>query len=329
MLSLERLRSAKRVIVIGIGGGADIVGTIPTLDLLSLLGLRWVAGGISWERIVYDPMPGPRLVGELLHTRPLGQDIVLANAETRTQDGVTFAEAGFAAVYGQETILLDIHHGVQGVVQALSLALEALQSDAIIGIDVGGDSLASGEEPGLRSPLCDSILVAALARLSQGTPCLLGILGYGCDGELTQRELDQRLATVARHGGYLGAWGITPGALSQMDRVLEKVKSEASLIPVRAAHGVLGETTIRNERIGVVINLPTTLTFYLDPQVVFEQVAYPARQLAESTSLDEANESLHRMGLRTELDRERWMAQHGLRDYSREEDFQRSGPTPG
>ncbi len=320
MLTLSGLRSAKRCIVIGIGGGADIVGTIPTLDLLDLWGVEWIAGGLSWERIVYDPLPGPRRVEELLDARPVAPGIVLAGPGTRTADGVTFAEAGFAAACRRDTLLLDIHGGVQGVVRALSAAAEVLQADAIIGVDVGGDSLAVGGEPGLRSPLCDSIMVAALAGLAQRGPCLLGLLGYGCDGELSQGELDEQVATIATHGGYLGAWGITPNALRLLDRVLETVKTEASLVPAKAAHGVLTTTTIRDERT-VRINPVTTVTFFLDPEVVFHHVAPLARQVKESASLDEANEALHDLGLRTELDRERWMAAQGIRDYSREQEF--------
>jgi len=320
MLNLSTLRTVKRCLVLGIGGGADIVGTIPTLDYLELYGVDWIAGGLSWERIVYDPRPGPRCVEELLDVKPVAPGIVLANGRTRTEDGVTFAEAGFAAAAGKDALLLGIDRGVQGVVQAVSSAAHLLDADAVIGIDVGGDCLAVGDEAGLRSPLCDSIMIAALAELAQTFPTMLGVFGYGSDGELTQAELDARIALVAEHDGLLGAWGITPPAMARFDAVLKLVRTEASLIPARAARGLVATTTIRDER-SVHVNPPTTVTFYMDPLVVFEHAAPLARAVAGSRSLEEANDALHALGLTTELDRERWMAKYGVKDYSKEQAF--------
>jgi hypothetical protein len=55
------------------------------------------------------------------------------------------------------------------------------------------------------------------------------------------------------------------------------------------------------------------LTFYLSASVIFNTLSMPARQVAESRSLEEANDALHAMGLKTELDleRERYEREHG------------------
>ena len=45
-----------------------------------------------------------------------------------------------------------------------------MNTDLLVGIDVGGDSLAEGHEPGLRSPLADSIMLAAWAELAAARP---------------------------------------------------------------------------------------------------------------------------------------------------------------
>ena len=49
----------------------------------------------------------------------------------------------------------------------------------------------------------------------------------------------------------------------------------------------------------------TALTFYLSASVVFRALSRPARCLADSTSLEQANKALHTMGIKTELDLER------------------------
>ena len=55
----------------------------------------------------------------------------------------------------------------------------------------------------------------------------------------------------------------------------------------------------------------TTLTFFLSPTILFETLSRPAEAVRESSSLEEANDALHAIGLKTELDleRERYQAQ--------------------
>ncbi|MCX6024619.1 MAG: DUF1152 domain-containing protein, partial [Chloroflexi bacterium] len=319
------LRSARRALVIGIGGGGDIAGTAPTLDLLNAFGIEWVAGGLTWERIVYDPTPGPRPLTDLVYAAPLAPAAAMANAHTRTFDGVTFAESAFAEAMGVETLLVDINGGVAGVVESLETAISQLNIDLVIGVDVGGDALAMGNEPGLRSPLADAIMLAALVSIGRNTPTILGVLGYGCDGELTGEELDARIAAVAGAGGYLGAWGITQTGAADLERILSKVRSEASQVPLQAARGALGQRPIRDGAATVRVSPASTITFYLDPVATMQTAAVAAVRVASSTSLEEANDALHAMGLQTELDRERWMHAQGVRDYRRERDFKQSG----
>ena len=58
--------------------------------------------------------------------------------------------------------------------------------DLIVFLDVGGDALAHGDEPGLGSPLCDAVMLAAADLLAEREVPVLGALfGTGCDGELT------------------------------------------------------------------------------------------------------------------------------------------------
>ena len=72
----------------------------------------------------------------------------------------------------------------KGVVDGLELALKEFKADLLVGLDVGGDSLAQGGEKGLRSPLADSVMLAASAELEkQGVKTLWGVFGYGSDGE--------------------------------------------------------------------------------------------------------------------------------------------------
>ncbi|HEX6438239.1 MAG TPA: DUF1152 domain-containing protein, partial [Candidatus Binatia bacterium] len=55
---------SSRSLVIGIGGGGDVAGALATARFLELCGLEFVLGGLSWERRVFDPLPGPRMLSE-------------------------------------------------------------------------------------------------------------------------------------------------------------------------------------------------------------------------------------------------------------------------
>lgn len=305
--SLEDLiRSSRRALVVGVGGGGDVVGALVTARFLEFSGLAFRLGGLSWERSVYDPIPGPRKLEEVERVRALDRYAWLANSESKTTTGVYFAESRMAAILGEEILLVDIDGGAKGVVEGLQAALKEFRADLLVGVDVGGDSLAEGSEPGLRSPLADSIMLAAYVELERrGVPALWSMFGYGSDGELTVEEIERALARVAAAGGLLGGWALTQKMIEELERVVCTVQTEASAIPIECARGAWGEKGIRQDLRKVRLTPLATLTFFLSPTVLFEALARPARAVASSASLEEANDALHAIGIKTELDLER------------------------
>lgn len=303
--SFEKLLlESEKALVIGIGGGGDIVGTIPTEGLLKLFNIECVLGGLAWERSVIDPVPGPRKFDEIKNCRKLHDHVWYANPSTVTEGGVMFAESGVAKVLGRETLLVDINSGPKGVAEGLVNAAEVLGADLIVGVDVGGDAISRGFEEGLASPLADSIMVAALKQIEKDIPAVLGIFGFGSDGELTFSELEQSVSEIAKNGGLLGSWGMTRSSLDTLKKLIEVVPTEASRLPVECAEGAMGERFIRSGTRKVELTPLSTMTLYFSPSVVYETVSKSARAVADCASIDEANEALHNIGLHTELDLE-------------------------
>lgn len=290
--------------LIGIGGGGDIVGTIPTADLLGMFGIQCEFGGLSWERSVIDPMPGPRTFDEVKNARKLNDIVWFANKDTVTSTGVRFAESGVAEVLGKETLLIDINPGPRAVAEGILHAAGELDADLIIGIDVGGDLLAFGNEPGLMSPLADSIMTAAFAVLERRIPTVMGLFGYGSDGELTQEELERSMSILAREGGLLGSWGITREALSLLEKLIDVVPTEASRAPALYAKGEFSDTSIRSGRRQVSLSMSSTVTYYFSPDVLYEKLSVLSRAVSLAESLEEANDCLHALGIYTEYDLE-------------------------
>ena len=133
--SLENLiHASSRALVIGVGGGGDVVGALATARFLEFCGLEFVLGGLSWERSVYDPVPGPRLLSEVENVRVLHPRVWMANPKSQTKTGVFFAESKMAAVHGKEILLVDINGGVNGVVEGLEVAIKEFKTDLLVGL---------------------------------------------------------------------------------------------------------------------------------------------------------------------------------------------------
>lgn len=302
----EIIQNSKKALLIGIGGGGDIVGTIPTADLLHMFDVKCVYGGLSWERFTYDPMPGPRTFEESKNIRKLNDVVWYANKDSLTITESRFAESGFSEVIGKETLLVDINSGSEAIAEGLLDAAQKLEADLIVGVDVGGDVIAQGHEPGLMSPLADSMMTAAFAKLERDIPSLIGLFGYGSDGELTPEELESSMKLNLKSDAVLGSWGITQDALRKLEEAIALVPTEASRLPVEYAKGVLEQTSIRNGTRPVSLSMASTVTFYFSPGVLFEN-SKMAKAVSESKSLEEANDALHSLDIHTELDLERDM----------------------
>jgi hypothetical protein len=301
------LRQARRPLVLGMGGGGDVVGALATAEFARRYdGADPVLGGITWERRVIDPVPGPRAVVEIEAAEELAPGVLLAGPQTRVRDrDVFFAESRMAEFLGQRTLLVDINGGPAAIAAGLAQAADRLGCDLVVFVDVGGDVLAQGGEPGLTSPLCDAMMLAAASRLgAAGHPVLAGLFGIGCDAELTPAEVLSRLATVAAAGGLCGSRGLTGPVADLLEGAVRVVPTEASAQAVRAFRGASGTARIREGTRTLELSAIAALTLYLDVEITMRAIGRLARAVGEATSLEEANRALNELGLRTELDRE-------------------------
>jgi hypothetical protein len=313
------LSRSRRPLVLGIGGGGDVVGALATAEACRRSGAEPIVGGVSWERRPIDPQPGPRAEGEIEGARRLAPGVMAASAGTRVREsGVRFAESRMAELLNEETIIVDATLGPPALADGLAAAAASLGADLIVFVDVGGDALAHGDESGLASPLCDALLLAAAARLAEraagapgpaaggsSPPVLGGIFGIGCDGELTPSEVLERLAEVAAAGGLAGARGLTTAVAERLEEAVKVVPTEASAQALRCFRGAIGSATIRQGRRRVEPPPAGALTFYFDPVAALRSAARLAAAVTEARDLEHANEILHGLGVRTELDYER------------------------
>ena len=290
------------------GGGGDVVGALATAEFARRYdGARPVLGGVSWERRPIDPAPGPRTAAEIEHADELAPGVLLAHGDTHVRNReVLFAESHMARFLGERTVLVDVSVGAAAIAEGLAGVSASLDCDLVVFVDVGGDVLARGDEPGLRSPLSDAIMLAAAGRLDHaGHSVLLGVFGIGCDAELTPDEVFARLGEVAAHGGLIGARGLTEPVAARLEEAIGLVPTEASAQAVRAFRGAFGTASIRGGTRTLELSAIAAMTLYLDVAATIAATGRLARAVDGARNLDQANEALHALGVRTELDLER------------------------
>jgi hypothetical protein len=297
---------ARSVLSLGIGGGGDVVGALGVAELARSFGLAARVGGVTWERRPIDPLPGPRLLREIGALRPLNEFVGLAGPETVGPGGFRFAESHMARFLGEETVLVDPHGGPRAMGSALDDAARQLGCDCVALVDVGGDVLAHGYEPGLSSPLCDALLLAAAAHMTTATVGV--VFGTGCDGELTPDEVLERLAEVAAADGLLGSHGLTPPELTRLEGAVEEVPTEASAMALRCGRGGYGPARIRGGRRTVPLSPLGGILFFFETRTAIASAARLASLVSDAESLGEAEARLVALGIRSELAYERELA---------------------
>jgi hypothetical protein len=209
-----------------------------------------------------------------------------------------------AAHLEADAVLVIVSGGAAGAAAGLAAAAEELECDLLVCVDVGGDVLARGQEEGLASPLCDAVMVAGALRIADEVSSLLAVIGPGCDGELTQAEVMNRVADLGRAGAWVGSWGMAPQVSDELEAAARLVPTEASMQVVRCARGEVGHDYIRRGRRRVELGPVGALTFVFD--LAAAAAALPlAAAVAGSTSIDDARDALAGLGVRTELDYER------------------------
>src|SRR3954468_14976370 len=118
---MRELATAKRPLIIGIGGGGDVVGALAIAEHCRLFhGANPIVGGVSWERSVVDPEPGPRPSAEIANALEIAPGILAASGDTVVRDrDVLFAESRVAGMLGVQTVLVDVTLGPRVIADGL------------------------------------------------------------------------------------------------------------------------------------------------------------------------------------------------------------------
>ncbi len=286
-----------RLIVAG-GGGGDAVAAAVLDRVLYRVddpgGEPAVILSYSWDRLIVDPCPGPRGAAGFTGLRRLTPHVyaVPADAVPVPPGGATLPR--LARELPHTFALIDPHHGVEGMIRQLEELVERLAPDSVDLLDVGGDIVARGDEPTLRSPLGDALSLAACAQATAEIRLL--VAGPGLDGEIPPEVLRERLGPVVH---TLRATEVTP-----VDGVMEWHPSEATAMLMAAARGERGLCEIRDAGQAVPLTDGSPVVHEAGLDAAFARNLL-AQAIVTTTGLDEAERYSRELFGHSEIDGER------------------------
>ncbi|MET9323457.1 DUF1152 domain-containing protein [Streptomyces sp. NPDC003038] len=286
-------------LLIAAGGGGDAITAAMVHAALHGPNTPALVLTYAWERLVVDPVPGPRSIADFSGTEMVGSGLALVTPHTAPIPPAGSLIPRLADGLRPRLGLLDPYDGTLGLARQISEAARWCKADRIDLVDVGGDIVARGDELTLRSPLGDALALAGCA--ATGIDTTVYVAGPGLDNEVPLPALLPRLGEPAfaleapQTEGVLGVFDWHP--------------SEASALLVAAARGVRGVCGTRDAPRPVVLDDSARQVhrLTLDRALALNPLA---RALAGSRCLDDAEAASRAVCGFSEIERERRRAAH-------------------
>ncbi|WEV77737.1 DUF1152 domain-containing protein [Janibacter cremeus] len=289
-----------RTLYVAAGGGGDAVGALLARRALGDTDQRPpLVTTYAWERLRIDPVPGPRARTDFTALAPVGDQPFEVTSGSDTAPPGRSVLPRLVESSGARIFLHDLDGGTIGLRDQLRHLARSLDVGELVVVDVGGDIVARGSEPGLRSPLADSLSLAA--ALGTGIPTTVMILGAGADAEVPEGEVKRLLEGAG--GRPVGR--VTSDDVHALAPVLSWHPTEATALVAAGAKGMRGFVAMRRGRDPVPVSDHTPEVWVVSQPTLD---SFPlARMLQETTSLSEA-EDVMRFAAVNEIDFERKVA---------------------
>ena len=289
------------------GGGGDAI----TAAALSQITPGEPVGiaTLAWDRLIVDPLPGPRSARDFTALRS-EDGYYRLTPQTRPVPPAGSTLPRLAAELTLPLILLDPTGGAVSIRHQLTAAIGHLNADVIDLVDVGGDILGRPGDAGLRSPLADGLTAASTARL----PTNVWIVGAGLDGELAEALVLERI------GQATASVRLTSTTWSPYRPILDWHPSEATALLAAASRDLRGTVEIRDAGLPVCLTDSSPNAYKLDlPNLI---AANPlAGALTDTTTFGQVEHITHDLFGWTELDAERAKATRTARSKSTQADI--------
>jgi len=181
----------KKPLVIGMGGGNDIVSATLVLSDLTNAGKKPDLAGIcspgAWH--IYnekEEKPVNIVTSQTKRHRPSKNPVELSFLDIKLPELLKEQNIN-SKVYN-----LSLRYGTSSLISGMQELIKERKYDGIIAVDVGGDILARGaKDPTILSPLMDFTMMYVLSQIE--TPSTLVVFGLQTDGELRPKGCEEIL----------------------------------------------------------------------------------------------------------------------------------------
>jgi hypothetical protein len=294
---LRTLADVKPPLYLAAGGGGDAIAAA-MLHAARWPGVRPTMATFAWDRLMVDPIPGPRSVTDFDNLRRLDERNFAITGETRPIPPAGSTLPRLASEVDATFVLLDPARGAVGLREQVAALVATTGADRVEVVDVGGDILGTGTEPELKSPLADALALAATEALP--VPVEVLVAGAGLDGELSEELVLARIGQlwgrrVMRVGADEAAWAMP---------LFDWHPSEATALLVAAGRGLRGDVEIRGggHRVHLTDESPNVYTVAHAEVFAINQ---PAQATAAARTLPQVEAAVRAVCGDSEIDYER------------------------
>ncbi len=272
-----------RTLVVAAGGGGDAI-TGSALARQLNLDEPPIVMTYAWDRLMIDPLPGPRGAADFRGLDELAPNVWEIQPTTTPIPPAGSSLPHLAEDLPSRLILIDPTGGAVGVADQIAATATHFGATDIALVDVGGDVMTDGTDPGLRSPLADQLALAACVRT--GLPARVVVVAPGIDGELPGDVIRERLSSV----GADQLDDLSATDIEFVRHVFTWHPSEASGLVAAAASGRRGRVEVRDAADLVDLTHATTTVYTADGYKLHTRV--PAAHLTDSASLTDAERTI-------------------------------------
>jgi len=201
---LKKLEGKNNVLVVGMGGGQDVLAGLPLYFTLTKQGKK-----VHLANLTHTEISTLRA-----HTEPIIMDNALYGANGNIHTPSTNYVEGYLSNYFKLALNLDTivwmfrRTHVAELKRAYERLIDHLKLDAIVFVDGGVDSIMQGDEEGSGTMFEDTLTLAATKDIN--ITKVLACVGFGTEIEekLSHYRALENIANITRQGGFHGSCSI-------------------------------------------------------------------------------------------------------------------------
>lgn len=289
----------KKALFVAAGGGGDALMSVILAEQLGVQEAYFST--LVWERLIFDPEPGPRSAIDFEGMKKLGNYNCLINKGSYLKSGAHSFLPGLSNALNKDFFLLDLTWGAPGVKKQLEELVDLIRPTMIYIVDAGGDILAKGNEPGLKSPLADSIVLAGAHKLKPKTSLIISALSL--DGELKKEYLLALLNKLSTDNAASFKGRLNSGIAARYLPIFRWLPSEVTGLACLSAMGYKGLAEIRGQGYTVELDEESAAICMIEPEAAFKFNTL-AQVIENENSLKEADRIIKKLTGRSELEYE-------------------------